>query len=266
MRRRSTRTCTSGGDALPTESREAAKNTQCAASVPRGQSAPSDYPPLRVFPPPRVVLIGGIWRPLLVLRHVGNDTRERRRATMSAPHLLYRLRSRFASSARINTGGCGSMRGPHSAGTDAASTRNALVPARLGPVFGRRSRRCSSISGSLDTTQIAPAHDLIAMCSRDAETGKEVCKALIGGDDPDCFRVCLDAYAEAHPAVHQPGVRAEVARPPSTPYPDPYRFALLDCVSRARDSGGSEPPVCRFNRPLDEWISASATATQSARR
>lgn len=80
------------------------------------------------------------------------------------------------------------------------------------------------------------------------------------GDDPDCEKACLDAYAEAHPPpLRDPGLQPPAppaprhgALAPPVPAPDPYAFFLRDCLLRVRDSGGSEPPVCHFNRPLDE--------------
>ena len=102
-----------------------------------------------------------------------------------------------------------------------------------------------------------PGHDLLSTCSRDADAGTALCTAMTG-DDPDCVKVCLDAYAEAHPQVRQrPPLQAPAPRKgdpptPRVPAPDPYAFILRDCLLRVRDSGGSEPAVCHFDRPLDQ--------------
>jgi hypothetical protein len=108
----------------------------------------------------------------------------------------------------------------------------------------------------------APAHrDLMATCARDTNAGKLLCTVLTGGDDADCAKVCLDAYAEAHPKPPGPpppspsGPHALVvasSAPSPPPAPDPFAFVLHDCILRVRDSGGAEPAMCRFDRPLDE--------------
>jgi hypothetical protein len=100
--------------------------------------------------------------------------------------------------------------------------------------------------------------DLLTTCAHDADAGKALCRAMTG-DDPECVKACLDAYAEAHPPRRQrPAPQAPWAPRkggppvPPVPPPDPYGFFLHDCILRVRDSGGSEPPVCHFDRPLDE--------------
>ena len=106
-----------------------------------------------------------------------------------------------------------------------------------------------------------PAHrDLLATCAHDANAGSALCGALTGGDDADCVKVCLDAYAEAHPEPQGPPpprphalvVASSAPSSPSPPPPDPFASVLRDCILRVRDSGGSEPAVCHFEPPLDE--------------
>jgi hypothetical protein len=121
-----------------------------------------------------------------------------------------------------------------------------------------------SAHGSSEDGAPVPAHrDLLATCAHDVNAGKALCVALTGGDDADCVKVCLDAYAEAHPKPPAPappspphphalGVASSAPPPPSPPPPDPFASVLHDCILRVRDSGGSEPTVCHFEPPLDE--------------
>jgi hypothetical protein len=112
-----------------------------------------------------------------------------------------------------------------------------------------------SVHGSSEDGAPVPAHrDLLATCARDANAGQALCGALTGGDDADCVKVCLDAYAEAHPKPRPPALLVASSAPPSPspPSPDPFASVLHDCILRVRDSGGSEPTVCHFEPPLDE--------------
>jgi hypothetical protein len=110
-----------------------------------------------------------------------------------------------------------------------------------------------SAPGSSEDGAPLPAHrDLLATCAHDASAGKALCGALTGGDDADCVKVCLDAYAEAHPKPRPQALVVASSAPPSPPPPDPFASALHDCILRVRDSGGSESAVCHFEPPLDE--------------
>jgi hypothetical protein len=121
-----------------------------------------------------------------------------------------------------------------------------------------------SAPGSSENGALVPAHrDLLATCAHDANAGQALCGALTGGDDADCVKVCLDAYAEAHPKPPAPTppspprtqallVASSAPPSPSPPPLDPFASVLRDCILRVRDSGGSEPAVCHFEPPLDE--------------
>jgi hypothetical protein len=137
-----------------------------------------------------------------------------------------------------------------------------LFPPAASPVPPQRTKVAPTfVSTDFTSTQdarVRPAHpDLLATCAKDTNAGKELCLALTGSDDWNCIDACLLAYADAHPPPRQPSpeparLRPAPPAPELAPHDDPFAFALHDCIARVRDSGGSDPPVCHFDRPLDE--------------
>jgi hypothetical protein len=68
-----------------------------------------------------------------------------------------------------------------------------------------------------------------------------------------CIRICEDAIDAAARAKFPPPQATAVTAPTPLPPPkpeDPYDRALRACIAGVRERG--DPPVCRFDRPLDD--------------
>ena len=96
--------------------------------------------------------------------------------------------------------------------------------------------------------------DIHEICAQSAEVGIGWCNTIAAGDPKDCVEMCMTEYRSSHTpqqAVPRRPIGTPVSVAPSAlPPPDPYFFALADCIHRARE--GEAPSVCRFSRPVDQ--------------
>jgi hypothetical protein len=88
----------------------------------------------------------------------------------------------------------------------------------------------------------AQFHLIGQLCPTNPDFGLELCG--YDSDHEGCRRVCVDAF------IRRPSCSSPMAPLRSRP-PDSFAFALWECITRVRDSGGTEPAVCRFPPPLD---------------
>jgi hypothetical protein len=54
------------------------------------------------------------------------------------------------------------------------------------------------------------------------------------------------------PSSRPSATRSAASLSPSSPPPDPFERTLGECIARVRESGGEEPAICKFPRPLDQ--------------
>jgi hypothetical protein len=114
-----------------------------------------------------------------------------------------------------------------------------------------------------DVITSADPLNVMAM-ARFCDSGKAVkrvfekCAKLAGPAIQPCAEACLHNLEEATLGQARQR-RALPASPSATPppplptrLPDSFERVLGECVLRVRESGGSAPAVCRFDRPLDD--------------
>src|SRR5579883_1110128 len=87
--------------------------------------------------------------------------------------------------------------------------------------------------------------DIHQICAQNTEVGIAWCETIAAGDPKDCVEMCVAEYHSSHPPD-----RAMSVAPSASPLPDPYFFALAECIHRARE--GDARSTCRFSSPLDE--------------
>jgi hypothetical protein len=79
-------------------------------------------------------------------------------------------------------------------------------------------------------------------CTKDIDLGLRLCdeRWRVDADDIEaCRAICAEARYPRQPVAEPPPGVA-------------FTSTLKECIARVRRTGGSEPPVCRFPRPLDE--------------
>ena len=95
-------------------------------------------------------------------------------------------------------------------------------------------------------------------CAQDLRIGIASCPTSLSQESRMCRAVCIEANTRARIAAMTRAVpapsssaSASTAPPPVAPKrQDPYERALRACIYGVLDRG--EPPVCRFDRPLDD--------------
>jgi hypothetical protein len=122
------------------------------------------------------------------------------------------------------------------------------------PMFAERSIEAPSVAAPAGARGDSPPRrrDIHDICAQSAEVGIAWCEAMASGDPKDCVEMCVAEFRASHPPEHRVSARPIGAPPPAAPAlpPDPYFFALADCIHRTRE--GEAPSACRFATPLDQ--------------